>query len=166
MLDRGGEICLLDANVGGLSRLSSIMIGNFDKTTPRIRLARSNRRHHLSVAAGSASATRERQNGMPNSDEPGSDKRHRHHFNGTGGVTALIDPTTIPSDIVRFEALMMLAFRAALLLPTRTGLRTGRLEGGTLLARYGHYLFMLWPAGIGRRCRRGPIDRGGRLARD
>jgi hypothetical protein len=85
---------------------------------------------------------------------------------GIGGVTALIEPTTIPSDIVRFEALVMLAFRAVLMLPARTGFRIGRLEGGTLLARYGHDLFMLWPAGIGQRCRQGPTDRGGRLARD
>lgn len=66
---------------------------------------------------------------------------------GIGGVTALLAPTTIPAEIVRFDALVMLVATAALLVIARTGFRIGRLEGAALLAGYGLYLFAIWPAG-------------------
>ncbi len=67
---------------------------------------------------------------------------------GIGGVTALLAPTTIPIEIVHFDALVMLTATAALLMFARTGFRIGRREGGALLACYGLYLFSIWPAGV------------------
>lgn len=67
---------------------------------------------------------------------------------GIGGVTALLAPTTIPAEIVRFDALVMLAATAALLVIARTGYRISRLEGAALLAGYSLYLFMIWPSTI------------------
>lgn len=64
---------------------------------------------------------------------------------GIGGVTGLLSPTPIPSEIAHFDNLVMVAASVALLVFARTGLRIGRVEGAALLAGYGAYLFMLWP---------------------
>jgi len=64
---------------------------------------------------------------------------------GIGGVTALIAPTVIPAQIVRFDNLIMLAVSAALLVIARTGYRIGRIEGMALMAGYGAYVWVVWP---------------------
>lgn len=64
---------------------------------------------------------------------------------GIGGVTALIAPTAIPTEIVRFDSLVMLAVSALLLVAARTGYRIGRGEGMALLVGYGVYIFAIWP---------------------
>jgi len=64
---------------------------------------------------------------------------------GIGGVTALIAPTVIPAQIVRFDNLIMLAVSAALLVIARTGYRIGRIEGLALMAGYGAYVWVVWP---------------------
>jgi cation:H+ antiporter len=67
---------------------------------------------------------------------------------GIGGATSLLAPTTIPAQIVNFDALVMLSATIALLVIARTGYRIGRLEGVVLLAGYGLYVYMIWPAGV------------------
>jgi cation:H+ antiporter len=64
---------------------------------------------------------------------------------GIGGVTALIAPTTIPLEIVRFDNLVMLGVSVLLLIVARTAYRVGRGEGMVLLAGYGAYVFAVWP---------------------
>lgn len=64
---------------------------------------------------------------------------------GIGGVTALIAPTNIPGEIVRFDNLVMLATAVLLLVLARTGFRINRTEGAILLACYGLYMFVIWP---------------------
>jgi cation:H+ antiporter len=64
---------------------------------------------------------------------------------GIGGATALIAPTAIPQEIVRFDNVVMIAASLALLVFARSGYRIGRLEGAGLLAAYAVYLFVLWP---------------------
>jgi|LNFM01.1.fsa_nt_gb cation:H+ antiporter len=65
---------------------------------------------------------------------------------GIGGVTALIAPTTIPPEIVRFDSLVMLVVSGLLLVVARTGYTIGRLEGCILIGAYAVYLAALWPA--------------------
>ena len=62
-----------------------------------------------------------------------------------GGVTALIAPTVIPPEIVRFDSLVMVAVSVLLLAFARSGYQIGRSEGVVLLAGYGIYLFAVWP---------------------
>ena len=64
---------------------------------------------------------------------------------GIGGATALIAPGTVPVEIARFDALVMLGVTLLLVLVAATGLKVDRREGGVLLAGYGIYLFALWP---------------------
>jgi len=64
---------------------------------------------------------------------------------GIGGVTALIAPTAIPDQIVRFDAPVMLAVSLGLLWLARSGWRIGRREGGLLLAGYVAYVWTIWP---------------------
>ena len=65
---------------------------------------------------------------------------------GIGGVTALISPTGIPAQIVRFDSPAMLAASVVLLAMLRTGRRLSRAEGAMLLAGYAAYLWWIWPA--------------------
>lgn len=65
---------------------------------------------------------------------------------GIGGVTALIQPTAVPEQIVTFDNLAMIGACAALLLFAATGRRIGRLEGALLLAGYVAYVYLIWPA--------------------
>jgi cation:H+ antiporter len=62
-----------------------------------------------------------------------------------GGVTAIISPTLIPPEIVRFDNLVMLAATIAMLLFVQAGTRIGRLQGALLLMGYVGYIIWLWP---------------------
>jgi len=64
---------------------------------------------------------------------------------GIGGTTALISPSTVPTEIVTFDNLVMVAVSLLLVLFAATGLRIARWEGGVLLAGYVGYIAMLWP---------------------
>ncbi len=64
---------------------------------------------------------------------------------GIGGVTALIAPSEVPEQIVRFDGPVMVGVSAVLLLFAATGLRIGRREGLALLAGYAAYAWYLWP---------------------
>lgn len=64
---------------------------------------------------------------------------------GIGGATALIAPTEVPAEIVRFDNLVMVATSAALVALAYTGMRIGRWEGGLLVAAYVGYVAWLWP---------------------
>lgn len=64
---------------------------------------------------------------------------------GIGGATALIAPSTVPSEIVGFDAPVMVAVSLLLLVFAATGLRIGRREGAILVAGYGAYGWMLLP---------------------
>lgn len=64
---------------------------------------------------------------------------------GIGGTTALIAPSDMPGEIVRFDGPVMLGVTVLLVIFSITGLRIGRREGGVLMAGYGVYLWMLWP---------------------
>jgi cation:H+ antiporter len=65
---------------------------------------------------------------------------------GIGGVTALIAPTDVPEQIVRFDNPVMIVVSLALIAAAFTGLRISRREGVALLAAYGVYVWWLWPA--------------------
>jgi cation:H+ antiporter len=65
---------------------------------------------------------------------------------GIGGVTALIAPTAVPAEIMRFDLPVMIAASAGLLLLLWTGRRLSRWEGALLFALYGVYVWWLWPA--------------------
>ncbi len=64
---------------------------------------------------------------------------------GIGGVTALIAPTDVPEQIVRFDNPVMIVVSLALIAAAFTGLRISRREGVVLLAGYGAYVWWLWP---------------------
>ncbi len=65
---------------------------------------------------------------------------------GIAGTTALIAPTSVPVEIVRFDNLVMVAVAILMMVVAWTGLRIGRREGGLLVAGYAAYLFVLWPS--------------------
>jgi cation:H+ antiporter len=65
---------------------------------------------------------------------------------GIGGIVGLVAPTPIPAEIARFDSLVMVAVSLLCLVLARTGMRIGRREGGMLLAGYGVYVWMIWPA--------------------
>jgi cation:H+ antiporter len=64
---------------------------------------------------------------------------------GIGGLTALLAPTEVPPEIIRFDNPVMLAVTVLMVAFAWTGLRIGRREGGLLLAGYVVYLAVLWP---------------------
>ena len=64
---------------------------------------------------------------------------------GIGGTTALIAPSNVPQEIVRFDAPVMVAVSLLLVVFAATGLRIGRREGAVLVAGYVAYGWMLWP---------------------
>ncbi|GAB1490017.1 calcium/sodium antiporter [Opitutaceae bacterium] len=64
---------------------------------------------------------------------------------GIGGVTAVLSPTDVPVQIVRFDNPVMVVVSATLLLFAWTGGRIGRREGGILLLGYATYVAALWP---------------------
>ncbi len=66
---------------------------------------------------------------------------------GIGGVTALISPTVVPAEIVRFDNLVMVGISVLLLVFLATGRRLSRVEGGILLAGYVAYVWFIWPKG-------------------
>lgn len=59
---------------------------------------------------------------------------------GILGVTAIVQPMTVPPEIIRFDIWVMCAATALLIVFARTGWRVGRREGGTMLACYAAYL--------------------------
>jgi len=65
---------------------------------------------------------------------------------GIAGTTALIAPTTVPVEIVRFDNLVMVAVAILMVVMARTDMRVGRREGGLLVAGYVTYLVVLWPS--------------------
>ena len=64
---------------------------------------------------------------------------------GIGGITALIAPTEVPLEIVRFDNLVMIAASVLLVAVAYTGKRISRLEGGLLVLLYIGYIAWLWP---------------------
>jgi cation:H+ antiporter len=64
---------------------------------------------------------------------------------GIGGVTALISPTAVPTQIVSFDNLVMLAASLAMFLVAWSGYRISRWEGAALLAGYISYVYVLLP---------------------
>lgn len=60
---------------------------------------------------------------------------------GIGGVTALVAPTAIPPEIVRFDCLVMVGVSVLILILGRTGHRISRAEGAALVAGYAAYLY-------------------------
>lgn len=64
---------------------------------------------------------------------------------GIAGATGLMAPTTIPAEVVRYDAPVMLVASVAMLVFARTGHRLTRIEGFLLLTAYGAYIYSLWP---------------------
>lgn len=64
---------------------------------------------------------------------------------GIGGATAIIAPSLVPPEIVRFDNPIMVAVCMLVVLFAATGRRLSRWEGGILLAGYVAYLAWLWP---------------------
>lgn len=64
---------------------------------------------------------------------------------GIGGVTALIAPTEVPLQIVRFDNLVMIAASLLLVVFAYTGRRISRTEGGLMMLLYVGYVAWLWP---------------------
>jgi cation:H+ antiporter len=62
-----------------------------------------------------------------------------------GGVTAIISPTIIPAEIVRFDNIVLLVATLTMLLFLRTGTRIGRMQGAALFFSYIAYLAWNWP---------------------
>lgn len=65
---------------------------------------------------------------------------------GIGGATALIAPTSVPVEIVRFDNVVMLAVSVLMFALAWTGFRIGRREGALLVGGYCVYLSVLWPS--------------------
>ena len=64
---------------------------------------------------------------------------------GIGGVTALIAPTRVPAEIVRFDNWVMIGVSALVVAFAYTKERISRSEGGVLLLGYVAYIALLWP---------------------
>lgn len=64
---------------------------------------------------------------------------------GIGGFTALIAPTEVPEQIVRFDNLVMIGASLLLVLFAYTGRRISRVEGAILVAAYAGYVALIWP---------------------
>lgn len=62
---------------------------------------------------------------------------------GILGVTALVQPMQVPSEIIRLDIWVMCAATVLLVLFARTGWKIGRREGGAMLVCYLAYLFWL-----------------------
>ncbi len=65
---------------------------------------------------------------------------------GIGGTVAVIAPTEIPPEILRFDCLVMVGVSALILILGRTGNRISRAEGAALVAGYATYLYVVAPA--------------------
>ena len=65
---------------------------------------------------------------------------------GIAGTTALIAPTSVRPEIVRFDNLVMVAVSVLMIVFVWSGLRIGRREGGLFVAGYLAYLVALWPS--------------------
>ena len=63
---------------------------------------------------------------------------------GIGGATALIAPSDVPAELVRFDNLVMVAVSIMLVVFAWTGMRIARLEGAILFGAYGLYLYSMW----------------------
>ncbi len=64
---------------------------------------------------------------------------------GIAGTTALIAPTNVPAEIVRFDNLVMIVVSLMLVAFAYTGMRINRWEGGLLVAAYVGYVAWIWP---------------------
>jgi len=64
---------------------------------------------------------------------------------GIGGVTALISPTVVPPEIVRFDNLVMIGISFLVFVFAATRYCIGRREGALLLTGYVGYLWFIWP---------------------
>jgi cation:H+ antiporter len=64
---------------------------------------------------------------------------------GIGGTTAMIKPTSVPAEIVAFDAPVMVAASVALFVLAWSSYRITRLEGAALLACYVAYIYVLMP---------------------
>jgi len=64
---------------------------------------------------------------------------------GIGGRVALIAPTEIPEQIIRYDNIVMIVATTALLLFAYSRGRIGRIEGALFLAAYVTYIYSLWP---------------------
>lgn len=62
-----------------------------------------------------------------------------------GGVIAILTPAAVPTEIVGFHNLVMLAAASTLALLAYSAGRLGRLTGALFLAGYVTYLIALWP---------------------
>ena len=57
-----------------------------------------------------------------------------------GGVTAVVSPISIPTEIVHFDIWIMVATALLLVVFATTGWRVNRWEGAALLACYAGYI--------------------------
>lgn len=64
---------------------------------------------------------------------------------GIGGFTALIAPTDVPREIVRFDNPIMIGASLVLVAFAFTGRRISRREGAILVAGYTAYVALIWP---------------------
>ncbi|WP_409331615.1 calcium/sodium antiporter [Trujillonella humicola] len=64
---------------------------------------------------------------------------------GIGGVTALVAPTDVPDEMLRFDIPVMVGVSVLLLVLLYTRLALQRWEGALLLAGYAAYVWVLWP---------------------
>lgn len=65
---------------------------------------------------------------------------------GIGGVTAIIQPSEVPAEIVSFDNLVMVGVSILLIIVATSGARIVRGEGALMLGGYGAYVYALWPA--------------------
>ncbi|MEQ8778362.1 MAG: calcium/sodium antiporter [Roseibium album] len=64
---------------------------------------------------------------------------------GIGGATALIAPSAVPAEIVRFDNLVMICVSVVFVFFAYTRFSIARWEGAVLLAGYCVYVYYLWP---------------------
>jgi cation:H+ antiporter len=65
---------------------------------------------------------------------------------GIAGVTGLVAPVTIPSEIAGFDLPVMVGVTVLMLVFAYTARTIARWEGAALIVGYGAYLWFLWPA--------------------
>ncbi len=64
---------------------------------------------------------------------------------GIGSAVAIMSPTKMPEEVVRFDSFVMVAASILLIILARSSFRINRLEGALLVTCYIAYAWAIWP---------------------